>query len=128
VLLAANGVVYTEPDPVHGSLQALLIDALLKRPDYAGVHRVTIGANKNDALGQGPWDFGLTLVSELPPVKQVKNVEFAGPLPEALHAYIDFAVAVPAGAAAPADAAAFIGYLRRPESAEVWRATGAVPQ
>jgi molybdate transport system substrate-binding protein len=126
-LLAANGVVYTKPDPVHGSLQANIIADLLAKPDFAGVRGVTVEGAKDDAVNQH-WDMMLTLVSELPPVKALPGVEFVGPTPESLHAYIDFAAAIPATAADAAAARRFLDYLKRSQSEEAWHAHGAEPR
>jgi molybdate transport system substrate-binding protein len=126
-LLAANGVVYTKPDPVHGSLQANIIAGLLARADFAGVRGVTVEGAKDSAVAQH-WDMMLTLVSELPPVKTLPGVEFVGPVPDSLHAYIDFAAAIPSGVVDAGTAKSFIDYLKRPQSQEVWHAHGAEPQ
>jgi molybdate transport system substrate-binding protein len=123
-LLAANGVVYTKPDPAHGSMQATIIAGLLARADFAGVRGVAVEGAKDDAVNQH-WDMMLTLVSELPPVKPLPGVDFAGSLPDSLQAYIDFAAAIPLGAADAATSRRLLNYLKRPQSQEAWHAHGA---
>ena len=126
-LLAANGVVYTKPDPVHGSLQANIIADLLARADFVGVRGVTVEGAKDDAVNQH-WDMMLTLVSELPPVKALPGIDFVGPVPNSLHAYIDFAAAIPSGRADAAASRRLLDYLKRHQSEEAWHAYGAEPQ
>ena len=42
VLLAAKTVAYTQPGPPRNSMEAGIIDRMLHRPDFAGVHTMTV--------------------------------------------------------------------------------------
>src|SRR2546421_26574 len=62
-LKAARLVVY--PNPANGSLQARMIDALLNRPEFAGVKKqVSSKGNGIAALARGDGDMALQLVCE----------------------------------------------------------------
>jgi len=124
-LKAAKGVVYSNPDPARGSLGAIIIDRLLKRPDFSGVHGV-ISSKGNGASGliNGEGDSALQFESEILPHKEI---ELAGPLPQELGAYVDITVAVTEKSSSAADAAAFIKFITSPESAPLWMAGGLSP-
>jgi len=119
---AKVGVTYSNPDPVRGSLGARMIDALLKRPEFAGVHGV-ISSKGNGVSGliNGEGDMALQLESE---ILGHKEVELVGSLPDDLKAYIAISAAISAKAADPAGAQAFIAYVTRPEAYVVWKAKG----
>jgi molybdate transport system substrate-binding protein len=123
VLKAAGAVMYN--DPKGGSMQALIIDGVLKRPDFAGVHGVSPAKGEGaQALSRGEGDMALQIIPE---ILNQKNVEVVGPLPSELGAYMDGAAAVSARATNPADAKAFIAFITRPEAAAVWKAKGLNP-
>jgi molybdate transport system substrate-binding protein len=125
VLRAAGGVVYSNPDPKRGSMGAAMIDRLLKRPEFAGVHRV-ISSKGNGASGliNGEGDMALQFESEVLPHREL---EVVAALPAGLGAYVDISAAVMAKAADPAGAKAFIAFLKRPEAAAVWKSHGLAP-
>jgi molybdate transport system substrate-binding protein len=125
VLKAAKGVVYSNPDPARGSLGAAIIDRLLKRPDFAGVHGV-ISSKGNGASGliNGEGDAALQFESEILPHKEI---ELVGALPQELGAYVDISVAVAQNASSAAEAQAFIKFIAGPESASLWVAGGLSP-
>ena len=58
-LKSAKGVVYSNPDPARGSMVAKMVDALLKRPDFAGVHGVISskgnGVVRSDQRAKATW-------------------------------------------------------------------------
>jgi molybdate transport system substrate-binding protein len=121
-LKSAKGVVYSNPDPARGSMVARMADALLKRPDFAGVHGVI--SSKGNGVGgliNGEGDMALQLISEILPRKEV---ELVGPLPDELNAYMDISVAVSSKAADPAGAKAFITFVMSPDAYRVWNAKG----
>ena len=122
-LKAFKAVVYSNPDPARGSLGAIMIDRLLKRPDFSGVHGV-ISSKGNGAAGliNGEGDSALQFESEILPHKEI---ELVGPLPQELGAYVDISVAVTQNAAA--EAQAFIKFVTGPESASLWTAGGLSP-
>lgn len=119
---ARIGVSYSNPDPARGSMVAKMVDALLKRPEFAGVHGVPSSkGNGVSGLMNGEGDMALQLESEILPHKEV---ELVGHLPDALKAYIDISVAVSSKAADPAGAKAFMDFVTRPQAYDVWKAKG----
>jgi len=119
---AKIGVSYSNPDPARGSMVAKMVDAMLKRPEFAGVHGV-ISSKGNGVSGliNGEGDMALQLESE---ILDHKEVELAGSLPDELKAYIDISVAVSSKAADPSDAKAFIAFVTRPQASALWKAKG----
>ena len=122
-LTACKAVVYSNPDPARGSLGAILIDRLLKRPEFSGVHGV-ISSKGNGASGliNGEGDCALQFESEILPHKEIALV---GALPPELGAYVDISVAVTQHAAA--EAQAFVAFVTAAKSAALWRAGGLSP-
>ncbi|HWY60586.1 MAG TPA: substrate-binding domain-containing protein [Rhizomicrobium sp.] len=110
-------------DPAGGmSLEAGIIDGLLKRPEFAGIHAVvSTNGEGGQALARGEGDMALQLVCEITPYPQISLV---GALPPELDAHIDNAAAVAAHAVNVKDAKAFIRYITRSEAAGVWKAKG----
>lgn len=125
-LKSYNGVVYSNPDPARGSLGALMIDRLLHRPEFAGVHRV-ISSKGNGASGliNGEADSALQFESEILPHKEI---ELVGALPEELGAFVNIDVAVPAHATQAAEAGAFLRYMTSTKAAPLWQAGGLTPK
>ena len=119
---AKVGVAYSNPDPARGSMVAKMVDALLKRPEFAGVHGV-ISSKGNGVSGliNGEGDMALQLESE---ILGHKEVELAGSLPDELKAYIGITVAMSSKAADPAGAKAFIAFITRPDAYATWKAKG----
>lgn len=125
-LRAAKGVVYSNPDPARGSLGALMIDRLLGRPEFSGVHGV-ISSKGNGASGliNGEGDIALQFESE---ILTYKEIELVGALPQELGAYVDISVAVTEKSSSAADAQAFIKFITSPQSASLWTAGGLTTQ
>jgi molybdate transport system substrate-binding protein len=122
VLKGARLVVYT--DPSNGSLQARMIDALLNRPEFAGVHKqVSSKGNGIAALARGDGDMALQLVCE---ILDRPETELVGALPAELNASIDADAAVLSGAPHPKEAATYLSYITQPESAAIWASKGLV--
>ena len=67
------------------------------------------------------FDLALQVVSA---ITATPGIELVGPLPPELGAHVDTEIAVSARSADPANAAAFIGYITRPEAAGVWKKFG----
>ena len=110
-------------DPAGGmSLEAGMIDELLKRPQFAGIHAVvSTDGEGGQALAKGQGDMALQLICEITPYPQISLV---GALPPELGAHIDNAAAVTAHAADVKDAREFLRYITRPQAAIVWKAKG----
>jgi molybdate transport system substrate-binding protein len=75
----------------------------------------------NGAVAEGKADFGITLVSEILPVK---NVELLGPFPDEFQGYVRFSAAVSANAKNPGAADALIKFLAGPEALASIKARG----
>ncbi len=121
-LKSSRGVVYSNPDPARGSLGAIMIDRLLKRPEFSGVHGV-ISSKGNGASGliNGEGDSALQFESEILPHKEI---ELVGPLPQELGAFVDISVAALQKSSHPAEAQAFLEYVTAAQSAPLWAAGG----
>jgi molybdate transport system substrate-binding protein len=103
-------------------MEAGIIDAILKRPDFAGVHATSPAIGEGgEALAHGEGDMALQLIPE---ILNQRNIELVGPLPSELGAHMDGAAAVSARATDAKDALAFIRYITRPEATAVWKAKG----
>ena len=119
-LLGAKAVMYSNPS--GGSMQARIIDTLLKRPEFNGVHGViSTQGEGGQALARGEGDMALQLICEIYPHKEI---ELVAPLPAELAAHIDATTAVSARSTVPDDALAFIRYITRPEATAVWKGKG----
>lgn len=122
VLLSAKAVAYTQPGPPRNSMEAGIIDRMLHRSEFAGVHTMTVTTGSGvSALARGESDLALQVVSA---IIATPGIELVGPLPPQLGAHVDTEIAVSARSADPANAAAFIGYITRPEAAQVWKKFG----
>jgi molybdate transport system substrate-binding protein len=75
----------------------------------------------NGAVAEGKADFGITLVSEILPVK---SIELLGPFPDAFQGYVRFSAAVSANAKNPEAAAALIKFLAGPAALPSIKARG----
>jgi molybdate transport system substrate-binding protein len=120
VLKTASNVIRSDPgadpSPLRGSMVALLVDQLMKRPDFAGI--------KSDPKVKD-GDMGIQPISEIDRFKP--KLTLAGPVPEDLFLHMDMAVAVAARTSQDKDARAYITFLRSPETQSIWKAHGAVP-
>ena len=122
VLLGANTVACTQPGPPRNSMEAGIIDRMLHRPTFAGVHTMTVKTGSGvSALAKGDSDLALQVVSA---IIATPGIELVGPLPPELEAHIDTEIAISARSPDPASAAAFIRFTTRPEAAEVWKKFG----
>jgi molybdate transport system substrate-binding protein len=79
------------------------------------------GRDAVEKVAQGAAEIGITLISEIIPVKGAK---LAGPLPEELQLWTVYAAAIPASSTEPAVARAFIATLTSPAMAGRWTAAG----
>jgi molybdate transport system substrate-binding protein len=110
-------------NPADGmSLEAKMIEDLLKRPEFSGIHAVvSTNGEGGQALARGEGDMALQLICEITPHPEISLV---GALPPELGAHIDNAAAITAHAGNVKDARAFIRYITRPEAASIWKAKG----
>jgi len=75
----------------------------------------------NGAVADGKADFGITLVSEILPVK---GIELLGPFPDEFQGYVRFSAAVSANAKNPEAANELIKFLAGPEASASIKARG----
>ena len=75
----------------------------------------------NGAVADGKADFGITLVSEILPVK---SLELLGPFPDAFQGYVRFSAAVSANAKNPEAASKLIKFLAGPDALASIKARG----
>jgi molybdate transport system substrate-binding protein len=112
-------------DPKAGTMQAVIIDGILKRPEFAGVKAVPVSKGEGaGALARGEGDMAIQLVPEIlnkPPI------DLVAPLPVELGGHMDAILAVSARAANQKDALAFVKFLTRPEARAAWTAKGMKP-
>jgi molybdate transport system substrate-binding protein len=128
LLLAARSVVYPDPQSGGGSAGR----AIARMIEQMGVTETVrpklmltsaIGGGV-DLVANGKAEIGLFNISEILPIK---GAALVGPLPSELQTYIVFGAAIPAGAAAPESAAAFIKALAAPAQRRAWRKAGMEP-
>jgi molybdate transport system substrate-binding protein len=121
VLKGAHELVYS--NPAGGmSMEAGMIDRLLKQPEFAGINAVpSTKGEGGQALARGEGDMALQLICEILPYPAISLV---GPLPPELNAHIDNAVALTSHAPDREDALAFLHYITRPETAAIWKKKG----
>jgi len=112
-------------DPKAGTMQGVIIDGILKRPEFAGVHVVPVSKGEGaGALARGEGDMAIQLVPEIlnkPPI------ELVAPLPAELGGHMDAMLAVSSRSSHPKEAAEFIKFLTRPEAKTAWAAKGMKP-
>jgi molybdate transport system substrate-binding protein len=121
-LSAAKAVTYTKPGPPRFSMEAQMIDGLLKRPGFSGVHASPAPSGSGvSALAAGSADMALQVVPE---ILATKGITLVGPLPAALGMHIDVAASVFVHSSAASDASAFIAFITRPEAERVWASQG----
>jgi len=109
-------------DPKAGTMQGVIIDSILKRPEFSGVHVVPVAKGEGaGALARGEGDMAIQLVPEIlnkPPI------DLVAPLPAELGGHMDAMLAVSSRSADQKNALAFIKFLTRPEARAVWTAKG----
>jgi molybdate transport system substrate-binding protein len=112
-------------DPKGGTMQGILIDDLLKRAEFSGVHVVPSSKGEGAAaLARGEGDMAVQLVQE---ILNKPEIELVGPLPAELGGHMDAVLAVSSRSAHPKEALAFIRFLSRPEARAAWTAKGMKP-
>jgi len=112
-------------DPKGGTMQAVIIDGILKRPEFSGVHVASPARGEGAAaLARGEGDMAIQLVPEIlnkPPI------DLVAPLPVELGGHMDAMLAVSSRSSHPKEAAEFIKFLTRPEAKTAWAAKGMKP-
>lgn len=124
VVLKSAGAVEVN-DPKAGTMQGVIIDGILKRPEFAGVHSVAVSKGEGaGALARGQGDMAIQLVPE---ILNKPQIELVAPLPVELGGHMDAILAVSARSADPKDALAFVKFLTSQEARAAWIAKGLKP-
>jgi molybdate transport system substrate-binding protein len=127
MLLNARSVAHTAPE--LGGTSSVHLLALLKKLGIdetiakKAVHG-SGGIEVSQKVASGEAEIGITLISEIIPVK---GARFAGPLPEAYQLWTVYASAIPASSTQPAAARTFVNALTSPAMAARWTAGGFEP-
>jgi molybdate transport system substrate-binding protein len=112
-------------DPKAGTMQGVIIDGILKQPEFAGIHVVPVSKGEGaGALARGEGDMAIQLVPEIlnkPPI------DLVAPLPVELGGHMDAILAVSSRSSDQKNAKAFIKFLTRPEARAAWIAKGMKP-
>jgi molybdate transport system substrate-binding protein len=112
-------------DPKGGTMQAVIIDGILKRPEFAGVKVVPVSKGEGaGALARGEGDMAIQLVPEIlnkPPI------DLVAPLPVELGGHMDAILAVSSRSTNQKDALAFVKFLTGPQARAAWTAKGMKP-
>jgi molybdate transport system substrate-binding protein len=123
VLKGASAVMVN--DPKGGTMQGVMIDTLLKRPEFSGVKVVPSSKGEGAAaLARGEGEMAIQLVQE---ILNKPEIEVVAPLPVELGGHMDAVLAVSSRSAHPKEAADFIKFLTRPEAKAAWKAKGLLP-
>lgn len=127
MLLAAKSVTYTAPE-LGGTSAVHLFGLLKKLGIYDDVTKKGIhakgGIDISQKVARGEAEIGVTLISEIVPVK---GARMAGPLPESLQLWTVYTSAIPMSSKEPAAARAFVNALTSPAMAARWTAGGFQP-
>ncbi len=112
-------------DPRAGTMQAVIIDGILKRPEFAGVKVAPVSKGEGaGALARGEGDMAIQLVPEIlnkPPI------DLVAPLPVELGGHMDAILAVSSRSANQKDALAFVKFLTSAQARAAWTAKGMKP-
>jgi molybdate transport system substrate-binding protein len=127
MLLDVRSVGHTAPE--LGGTSSVHLLALLKT---LGIHDVVAkkavhrkgGIDVSRSVANGEAEIGITLISEIVPVK---GARLAGPLPEAYQLWTVYTSAIPANSREPKAVRAFVDALVSPALAARWRAGGFEP-
>jgi molybdate transport system substrate-binding protein len=112
-------------DPKGGTMQAVIIDGILKKPEFAGTKVVPVSKGEGaGALARGEGDLAIQLVPE---ILNKPQIELVAPLPVELGGHMDAILAVSSRSASQKDALAFVKFLSRPQARAAWTAKGMKP-
>ncbi len=128
LLLEARSIVYPDPQSGGGSAGRAIAHMIEEmgvaetvKPKLTLTSAIGGGV---DLVAQGKAEVGLFNISEILPIK---GATLAGPLPTELQKFSVFDAAIPAGAAAPEPAKAFIKALTAPAERRAWQKAGLEP-
>ena len=108
--------------PRAAPCRRVIIDGILKRPEFAGVHVVPVSKGEGaGALARGEGDMAIQLVPE---ILNKPQIDLVAPLPVELGGHMDAILAVSARAADQKNALAFVKFLASPEARSAWVAKG----
>jgi molybdate transport system substrate-binding protein len=123
VLKSAGAVMVN--DPKAGTMQGVIIDGILKKPEFAGVHVVPVAKGEGaGALARGEGDMAIQLVPEIlnkPPI------DLVAPLPIELGGHMDAILAVSSRSTDQKNALALIKFLASPQARAAWTTKGMKP-
>jgi molybdate transport system substrate-binding protein len=127
VLINAKSIAYTDP-----KLGGTSVIHLMKLADRFGITDMVVkkgvtatgGDDASEKVAHGAAEIGVTLISEIVPIKGAK---LAGPLPGDTQLWTIYASAIPASSKEPVHARAFITALTSPAMASRWTAGGFEP-
>jgi molybdate transport system substrate-binding protein len=127
MMLEARSVSLTAP--ALGGTSGVHVASLLKKIGiFDEVNRKAIyakgGLDISQKVARGEAEIGITLISEIVPVK---GARMAGPLPESLQLWTVYTSAIPASSTQPKAARAFVAALTSPAMAARWKAGGFEP-
>jgi molybdate transport system substrate-binding protein len=127
MLIDAKSVTYTAPE--LGGTSGVHVLALLKKFGiYEAIAKKAIhakgGIDISQKVARGEAEIGITLISEIVPVK---GARMAGALPEPLQLWTVYTSAIPMSSTQPAAARAFVNALTSPAMAARWTAGGFQP-
>lgn len=112
-------------DPKAGTMQGVIIDGILKKPQFDGVKAVPVAKGEGaGALARGEGEMAIQLVPE---ILNKPQIELVAPLPVELGGHMDGIVAVSSRSSHQAEARAFIAFITRPEAKAAWKAKGMLP-
>src|ERR1700761_136489 len=111
--------------PKGGSMQAVIIDGILMRPEFTGVHVVPVSKGEGaGALARGEGDMAIQLVPE---ILNKPQIDLVAPLPAELGGHMDAILAVSSRSADQKAAQAFVKFLASKENRAAWVAKGLKP-
>jgi molybdate transport system substrate-binding protein len=127
LLINAKSIAYTDP-----KLGGTSVIHLMKLAERFGITDLVVkkgvtatgGDDASEKVAHGAAEIGVTLISEILPIKGAK---LAGPLPGDTQLWTVYASAIPASSKEPAHARAFISTLTSPAMAARWTAGGFEP-
>ncbi|MES2471232.1 MAG: substrate-binding domain-containing protein [Pseudomonadota bacterium] len=112
-------------DPKAGTMQGVMIDGILKRPEFTGVKVVSSSKGEGAAaLARGEGEMAIQLVQE---ILNKPEIELVAPLPVELGGHMDAVLAVSSRSTNPKLAMDFIKFLTSAEGRAAWKAKGMRP-
>jgi molybdate transport system substrate-binding protein len=111
-------------DPAIGSLAGKMVDALLKRPEYADVKPLPYKGSGGKGVADGAADMAVAVESE---EVQIKGIDIVAAVPDGAGLKLELSGAVLANAPHPKEAADFLAFLTGPEAAAILKPAGIAP-